>query len=91
MFVWIVDVLELKRQNQKLQSIIDQIKNDQLALQIQIERLEQKLADQYDKYRSEVSEQRRQRFKLCLVYKGQRLIRCIDESKLYKNRKLLVS
>ena len=46
--------MNLKKENESLQNVIDQIRNDQFALQIQVERLQQKLADQYDKYRSEV-------------------------------------
>ncbi|XP_067933736.1 translin-associated factor X-interacting protein 1-like [Watersipora subatra] len=49
------EIYELKKESEKLQSIIDSIKNDLLALQIQVERLEQKLSDQYDKYRSEAN------------------------------------
>jgi len=48
------DIAELKKQNGRLQSVIDNIRNEQIALQTQVERLQQKLSEQYDKYRSEV-------------------------------------
>lgn len=53
--VFFTDVMNLKKENERLQNVIDQIRNDQFALQVQVEKLQQKLADQYDKYRSEVN------------------------------------
>lgn len=44
----------MKADNEGLQSVIDGIKNDQFALQTQVDRLKQKISDQYDRYRAEV-------------------------------------
>ena len=47
-----LDMLELKRENEALQRKIESMRNDQVSLEVQVEKLREELAIEYMRYRS---------------------------------------
>lgn len=47
------DVLEMKKENQRLQNVISGLREEQISLQVQVEKLQEELAAEYLRYRNE--------------------------------------